>query len=95
MGMGLWFWVITFSGFFVAISQFYPKLRGAGSGLAMFLVMLSVCAILLGLVAGTAGGSFRMDEGSSLLLFLFFNIAVLGLLLGMLHKKSIQPKIDD
>jgi hypothetical protein len=94
MGAGIWFWVIIFIGCFVAISQFYPKLRGAGSGLALLLSIMSVCAILLGLLASTIGGSFRMDESSSLLLCLFFMIALYGFLLAILHKKYLKSCDD-
>ncbi len=90
MGAGLWFWVIISTGCIVAISQFFPKIRGAGSGLALILSFISIFAIIFGLVAATIGGSFKMDDSSALLLFLFFIVAVLGFVVASLYKKSIR-----
>ena len=90
MGAGLWFWVITATGLFVAISQFLPWLRGIGSGFALILSVLSVCAIVLGLLAATIGGSFNMDGGAALLLLLFFLIAVLGFIVSSLYTRSTR-----
>tara|TARA_R110002073_G_scaffold12108_5_gene54121 strand:+ start:576 stop:932 length:357 start_codon:yes stop_codon:yes gene_type:complete len=90
MGPGLWFWVIISCGFVVAVSQFYPMIRGVGAGVALILSIISICAVALGLLAATVGGSFNMDGASSLLLLLFFLIAVLGLILSGLYKRSIR-----
>jgi len=94
MGAGAWFWGIIVVGCLVAISQFYPRLRPVGSGLALLLGIISICAILLGMLAATIGGSFKMDDSFALLMFLFFNIAVLGFILASLYKKSIQISDD-
>ena len=94
MGAGMWFWLIIIVGSFVAVSQFYSKLRGAGAGLALSLSMLSVCAVVLGVLAATIGGSFRMDESTSLLMFLFCIVAVLGVLLAVLHKDYLRSAND-
>lgn len=94
MGAGMWFWIIIGIGIFVAISQFYPMLRGAGAGLAMLLAGISTLAILLGLLAATVGGSFKMDGSSAGLLFLFFIIAVLGLTLGVMHKRYVKSESE-
>jgi hypothetical protein len=88
MGTGFWFWAIIGTGFIVAVSQFYPKLSHAGSGLALLLSLVSVFAVALGLLAGTIGGSFKMDDNSAFLLFLFSLIAILGLAVGILNKQS-------
>jgi hypothetical protein len=93
MGAGIWFWVIIATGAFVGVSQFIPSLQGAGAGLAGLLAILSICAVLLGLLAATVGGSFRLNESEALLLFLFFIIAVLGLTLASMHKKSLKGDI--
>ncbi len=90
MGAGVWFWVIIATGCIVAFSQFFPKIRGPGSGLAMLLGFVSIFAILFGMVAATIGGSFKMDDSSALLLFLFFIVAVLGFVLASLYKRSIR-----
>lgn len=94
MGAGLWFWVIIATGLVVAVSQFFPMLRGVGSGLALMLATLSVCAVLLGLLAATIGGSFNMDGSAAFLLFLFFVIAVLGFVLSSLYKRSMRSVED-
>lgn len=92
MGAGMWFLVIIATGCLVAVSQFFPRLKGPGSGLALLLGLISLCAILLGLLAATIGGSFNMDDSSALLLFLFFLIAVFGIILASMFKKPIRPK---
>ena len=94
MGIGMWFWVIISVGLFVAISQYYSPLRGIGSGLAVLLGIVSICAVFLGLVAATIGGSFHLDDREALLLFLFFIIFLLGLILGFMYKKSIKLQND-
>jgi hypothetical protein len=95
MGAGLWFWVIISIGCITATCQFLPRCRGVGAGLALLLSIISVCAILLGMLAATIGGSFNMDGSSALLLFLFFLVAVLGFVLASLYKKSIRSSDKD
>lgn len=90
MGAGTWFWLIIAIGAFVVLSQFVPKLAGAGAGIALLLAIISICAVLLGLVAATIGGSFRLENAEALLLFLFVLIAVFGFTLAILHKKSLH-----
>jgi hypothetical protein len=90
MGAGMWFWVIIVAGAFVAVSQFYPLLRGAGAGLAMLLAAISFLAVLLGLLVATVGGSFKMDGSSAGLLVLFFISGVLGVTLGVIHKRYVK-----
>lgn len=90
MGAGLWFWVIIISGIIVAASQFFPMLRGLGSGLAFILSVLSVLAILLGMLGATVGGSFNMDGSTALLLFLFFVIAALGFVVSGLYNRALR-----
>ena len=95
MGAGMWFWLIIFIGLFSAVSQFVPKLKGAGSGLALCLSGISIVAIFLGTIASTIGGAFRMDESTILLMLLFFLNAILGFTLASLHKDSLKPKHND
>lgn len=93
MGAGMWFWIILATGAFVAVSQFIPILRGPGAGIAGLLSIISVCAVLFGLVAATIGGSFRLETNEALLLFLFFVVAVLGLTLAISFKRSVRREI--
>lgn len=92
MGTGMWFWLIIAVGAFVAVSHFIPSLVCIGSGLALLLAGVSLCAVVLGLLAATIGGSFTIDTNSALLLSLFFIIFVLGLTLGIMCKHSLKPK---
>ncbi|MGL1930853.1 MAG: hypothetical protein OCC45_03710 [Desulfotalea sp.] len=92
MGSGMWFWIIICVGTFVAASQFVSVLKGIGSGLATILAGISILAVLLGLVAATIGGSFKIDDSSALLLLLFSIIAILGITLGVMFKKSLTAK---
>ena len=87
LGIGMWFWIIIATGSFVAISQFLPKIRGLGAAVAGLLGVISIGAVFLGLVAATIGGSFKLDDNQSLLLFLFFLIAVFGFTLISINKK--------
>ncbi len=91
-GIGTGFWIIITTGFIVASSQFFPAIKGAGSGLALLFSLMSILAVIFGLVAATIGGSFKMDDSSALLLFLFFMIAVFGITLASMHKKSIKSE---
>lgn len=90
LGFGMWFYIIIAVGAFVAVSHFIPVLVGVGSGLALLLACLSICAVALGLLAATIGGSFTMDTNSAMLLSLFLMIFVLGLSLAILYKKSLN-----
>ena len=90
MGVGQWFWVIIVLGSLVLISQFVAKLKALGAVSATLLAIIAICAVVLGLVAATIGGSFRIDDKSALLLFLFFMIALLGFTLAYLHRKSLK-----
>jgi len=90
LGAGLWFWVILSSGFFVAVSAFQPKLASIGAAIAALLVIISVGAILLGLVAATAGGFFRLATAEALLLFLFGTMAFFGVMVIYANKRRIK-----
>ncbi len=87
LGVGMWFWIIIATGIFVAVSQFLPALRGLGSVAALLLAVISVCAVILTLLAATIGGSFKLDDRETLLVFSFFMIAVFGFLLVRINKK--------
>lgn len=95
MGAGFWFWVIIASGFIVALCQFFPKFRSVGSGVALLLSILSILAVLLGLVASTIGGSFKIDNSTAFLLFLFFVISVLGFVIISLEKRALRSSGED
>ena len=54
----MWFWIILVSGLFVAVSAYIPELEMLGAFVARLLALGSIGAVLLGLVAVTADGSF-------------------------------------
>ena len=87
LGIGMWFWIISATGIFVAASQFLPALRGVGRVAAFLLAAISVFAVVLTLLAATIGGSFKLDNRETLLVFGFFMIAVSGFLLTRIDKK--------
>ncbi len=88
LGVGMWFWIIIASGIFVAISQFFSKTQGFGAIVAALIGVISIVAVLLGLLAATVGGSFNSDDDGLLLLLSFFLIAVLGFTLAKINKKA-------
>ena len=88
LGVGMWFWIITAPGMFVAVSQFVPALRGFGGVAASLLAAISVIAVVFTLLAATVGGSFKLDSRETLLVFGFFMIVVLGFLLARVNKRS-------
>ena len=87
LGVGMWFWIIIVTGVFVAVSQFFSILRSLGSVAALLLGVVSVCAVVLTLLAATIGGSFKLDSKEALLVVTFFMIAVLGFSLVRINKK--------
>ena len=70
--------IIIATGVFVAVSQFIPALQKLGAVLASLLGFISILAILLGLLAATIGGTFRLDGREILLFASFFLISVCG-----------------
>jgi hypothetical protein len=86
LGVGMWFWIIIATGAFVAVSQFLPTLQRLGGMIAGLAGMLAVIALLLTLAAATIGGSFKLNNSESLLLFGFFLVAVFGVTLSRLNK---------
>lgn len=90
LGAGVWFWVILLSGFFVAASAHLPKIASLGAALAAILVIIAIGAILLGLVAATAGGSFRLQPSEALLLFFFGLICIFGVMVIYTNKRRIM-----
>jgi len=92
LGPGMWFWIIIGTGIFVVISQLLtdiPLLVKLGSVLAGLLSFVSICAVALGLLAATIGGSFHLDDREAALLFFFFLIAVFGFILARIVSKSV------
>lgn len=90
MGAGLWFWVIVASGGLVIISCHIKSLELVGAFIAGLLAVISICAVLLGLIAATIGGSFRLEQPEAMLLFLFFCIAVSGSTLALAYKRKVN-----
>ena len=92
LGVGMWFWIIIAAGTFVGISQYSPPLRNLGSAVAGLLSTISLCAVALGLIAATIGGSFRLGDDEGLLLFLFGLIVIFGFTLVFINKKDTTFK---
>lgn len=90
LGVGLWFWVILGSGVIAVSSTLYPALLPLAVIAGGCLGLISVVAIVLGLLAATIGGSFNMDGQSALLLLLFGVIAISGLTLVKLHQRDLK-----
>ncbi|WP_286266851.1 hypothetical protein [Thalassotalea atypica] len=92
MGAGMWFWVIVIIGIIVFISAFITKLNIVGVILAGLLSIVSVCAVLLGLLAATIGGSFKLGHLEGLLLVLFALVAITGAIIITLNKKRLRSQ---
>lgn len=90
LGAGMWFWIILLSGLFVAVSAHQPKIASIGAAFAAILVLISIGAVLLGLVAASAGGSFRLQSNEALLLFFFGLIIVFGVMVVYANKRRIK-----
>jgi hypothetical protein len=88
LGVGMWFWIILATGIFVGASQFVPALSASGAAAASLLAVLSVCAVVLTLLAATIGGSFELNGGETLLVFGFAMIAISGFLVARINKKA-------
>jgi len=93
LGVGMWFWIIIASGVFVSISQFLPIIRGVGAVMAGLMGIISIIAVLLGLLAATTGGSFDFDDEGFLLLLSFCFIAMFGFAL-VIFNKSLKLEAD-
>ncbi len=80
--MGTGFWGAAILGFsaLVAASPYVPVLLLVARPIAALASILSILAVLLGLLAATTGGSFRLPSDQSLLLALLFFLAVFGLI---------------
>jgi hypothetical protein len=87
LSVGMWFWVILVSGIVVAISQFFQTTQELGSIVAALISVISIFAVLSGLLAATVGGSFKSDDDGLLLLFSFFLTAVFGFTLVRINRK--------
>lgn len=94
LGVGMWFWIIIAAGIFVAVSQFLSILSKLGSAVASILGIISVCAVVLTLLASTIGGSSGLGGSETLLVFGFTMIAVTGFSLARLNKSS-EKYLDD
>ena len=64
-------------------------LRDLGAVAATILGTVSVCAVVLTLLAATIGGSFELGGSEALLVFSFTMIAVFGFSLARINKKRI------
>ncbi len=93
VGPGMWGKIIVLSGIFVGISQDYPAVKVAGKLVALLLGIVSLFAVLFGLVAATIGGSFKLNANEALLLFMFFMIASSGLIFSKTKKVNNDSKV--
>lgn len=91
-GEGMWFWVIIGVGLTTLIALFNDKVQPVAVVFSGLLALVSVGAVLLGLVAATIGGSFKMDSASAFLLFFFGLIAVFGSTMVYLNKKRLKKE---
>jgi hypothetical protein len=88
LGAGMLFWIILSCGLFVGVSAYIPGLAMMGAFIAGLLALVSIGAVLLGLIAATIGGSFRLEGNEAMLLASFFCIALSGLILVVLCKRK-------
>lgn len=77
LGVGVWGLAILAVSLVIAISPYVDVLMPLAKGMAAFFAVIAVLAILLGLLAATTGGTFRLPADQALLLFLFGVYAIL------------------
>ena len=82
MELGFWSMAIIGVAVIVAASPYLPVLMPIAKGLAVLAGVLSVLAVVFGLLAATTGGSFRLPSDQGLLLFLLFIFGALGFTFG-------------
>ena len=86
LGVGMWFWIIVATGFFVAISQFVPILRGIGTVAASVLGVIAILAALAALLVVMSFGGSGASNEDILLILGFVMIAVFGFSLVRINK---------
>lgn len=79
LGPGMWGAIFLGAGVIVAISPYFPAMRGPGRVVAVFAGVLAFLAAALGLLAATIGGSFRLPADQAFLLLAFGFIGVFGI----------------
>ena len=92
LGPGFWFWAISCAGLIVGVTAFIPTLAILGVVIAGLMSSIAVLAILLGLLAATVGGSFRLPEEQVILLALFGLAAFLGFILVIIQTKQLAQQ---
>lgn len=78
-GPGMWGWIFLALGVFVAASPYLPRIQPAARGIALTAAVIALLGVVLGLLASTIGGSFRLPGEQALLLFLMSLIGVFGI----------------
>lgn len=78
-GPGMWGWIFLALGIFVAASPYIPRLQPAARGVALTAAVIALLGVVLGLLASTMGGSFRLPGEQAFLLFLMCLIGVFGI----------------
>ena len=92
LGMGMWYYIILISGSLVFSFQFIENLIPIARVIAILMVIISVGAVVLTLLASTIGGSSNMDEGATLLTFGFVGIAIFGFVVARITKPQKQSQ---
>ena len=79
METGFWSMLILAGAAFVALGLFAPVVQPLVRVFAGLCATIAVMAVLLGLLAATTGGSFRLPQDVAMLLFCMGGVFVFGL----------------
>ena len=82
LGAGPWALALAAFALLVILSPFVPALYSLSRPIAVIGAVLSLLAVLLGLLAATTGGSFRLPGEQKLFLLLLLIFSVSGWLFG-------------
>ena len=85
LGGGMWAYVLIAAGLLSVVSPYFTPIQPAVGSLAMVGGVLALVASLLGCLAATIGGSFRLPGDQALLLLLLAIIGVTGIVIGKVY----------
>ena len=91
-GPGPWGTMFALSGLFVFVSRAYTVLDLFARGVAGLTALISILSLLLGLVASTIGGSFRVDQPTLLLFIGLFFMFLFGLIFALIRDPKSKAK---
>ncbi len=91
-GPGLWGTMFAVSGLFVFVSRAYLALDLFARGIAGLIALISILSLLLGLIASTIGGSFRIDQPTLLLFIGLFFMFSFGLIFALMRDSKNKSK---